>query len=666
MEHLEDPRILPCSHYYCNECIAMLAQQAGSKRPFSCPECRTDIRLPNNDPSRLPKALSVNRMKDLYAKLIAQSQAKPSSARVVTHAIPAENPDLESHKMCAKHNDPLRLFCFDCNCLICRDCTVFDHKTHTYKFVSKASAECRDLLVKKMAPLAAARQRYAVATQRTKSIISEVESQNAENTRAINQWVEGYLKVIQSYGTLLVDKVSSSSERKTKKLTAQLKEFEGAFASVEKVRDFCQRAIENATDEDFNKQIFRHVDGECHKHKTTNFELSEVSDLRVKLPSKELLSNLCRREACVFALKINTEFSCIVSVDCLQLNQSSLLTVRILLRNSTLCKHPQLVQGEVKSLVNGSLNRISVKQKKSGEYEMVFTPQIRGRHQLTVTVNGELVPGSHFKMCTKVSPTKLGRQDRAISDLNRARGVAFNSSDELLVTVPREILVVNRQGTKLRTLKRNFQYPHGIGVDKTDNVFVADCDGNRIHKLDKFGNQLKVTGRCGSQNGEFNHPRGLVVNNDRVFVCDSANHRIQVFTRDLVFVKSIGSSGTGNGQFRYVYDVSQDEDGNLYACDYNNHRIQVFNGEGRFLFKFGTEGKGSGQLNRPAGVCVSDGFVYVSEYGNVRVSVFDRKGRFVHLFDTGGGWFSYLSAVRVDKDGFLYICDYNKNTVQIF
>ena len=68
-EHFHDPKILPCLHYYCKECVRQLALRAGGNRPFACPECRRGMVLPQNDPDQLPTAFFVNRMKELRTKM---------------------------------------------------------------------------------------------------------------------------------------------------------------------------------------------------------------------------------------------------------------------------------------------------------------------------------------------------------------------------------------------------------------------------------------------------------------------------------------------------------------------------------------------------------------------------------------------------------------------
>ena len=65
-DHYTDPKILPCHHYYCKQCIHGLAKKAGTDKPFSCPECRKETTLSWEGVDNLPTAFFVNRMKEVH------------------------------------------------------------------------------------------------------------------------------------------------------------------------------------------------------------------------------------------------------------------------------------------------------------------------------------------------------------------------------------------------------------------------------------------------------------------------------------------------------------------------------------------------------------------------------------------------------------------------
>ena len=62
--------------------------------------------------------------------------------------------------------------------------------------------------------------------------------------------------------------------------------------------------------------------------------------------------------------------------------------------------------------------------------------------------------------------------------------------------------------------------------------------------------------------------------------------------------------------------------------------------------------------------------VYISEgYSNQCVSVFTSEGHFLTSFGEEGtepGKFRFPSGLAVDSSGFVYVCDYGNNCVQVF
>ena len=68
--HYQQPKLLPCNHYYCRACIEELAKHGRSRgRPFACPECRKETTLPPGGVEELQDAFFVERMKGLFGKM---------------------------------------------------------------------------------------------------------------------------------------------------------------------------------------------------------------------------------------------------------------------------------------------------------------------------------------------------------------------------------------------------------------------------------------------------------------------------------------------------------------------------------------------------------------------------------------------------------------------
>ena len=270
-------------------------------------------------------------------------------------------------------------------------------------------------------------------------------------------------------------------------------------------------------------------------------------------------------------------------------------------------------------------------------------------------------------------PTQLGRPVRVVTGLNMPYGIAINSRGKMIISecIGHQISIFDIGGQKIRTFgscgdsPEQMIQPAGIAIDDADNIYVSSD-----HKLQKFtssGELIKCVGQRGSKEGEFIGPHGVTLYDNQVYVCDCNNHRIQVFDLDLNFIRSIGSRGKGRGEFNEPCDVKFDSAGNMYVAEYNNMRVQVMDINGRFIRAFGQEGKG--KLGMPSALHIVDNFVYVSNWSGHCIVVYETSGQFVTSFGRCGheeGEFDRPFCITACADGFIHVCDFLNNRVQIF
>ena len=171
------------------------------------------------------------------------------------------------------------------------------------------------------------------------------------------------------------------------------------------------------------------------------------------------------------------------------------------------------------------------------------------------------------------------------------------------------ILEFDSSGKLLRSFGAGlFVYPHGIAIDRDDNVWVTDGQGGdgKGHQVLKFspeGELLLTLGKpgvAGGGNDEFNQPADvLVAPNGDVFVADGHapdyfNARIMKFSSDGKFIKSWGRRGSGRGEFQGAHCLAMDSRGRLFVGDRTNNRIEIFDQEGNFIAEWKQFGRPSG------------------------------------------------------------------------
>ena len=698
-EHFRDPKILPCLHYYCKECVRQLALRAGTNNPFTCPECRKETVLPQNDPDQLPTAFFVNRMKEVHANM-EKAQGKSEALCEMCSGAKAEafcrqctyficSDCVKSHSkmkvfaghkvvtlqelkeggakeiplkeappsMCKDHDEQLKIFCFDCNHLICRDCIIRDHAGHTFEFVKKSAPQYKKTLKESLAPLEKIQTNISAATKEVEKVEREVSEQHKAVAGTIERSFKQLQEILRKQEKQLLDRVSELKQQKLDNLGAQKKGFALATSEIQGLVEFVERSVENATDEEFmslQQQVQEQIQEQCAKHEHIDLIPAEVANVGVRVACAEGISDLCQKNAEVVVLRVDPT-KCMaegLGKEVAEVSKSAEFIVRTVYQNGQLCREKQVVKAELKSLVTDSVIHANVTPTERGIYEIAYTPKIRGRHTLIVKVNNAQIAGSPFQVLAKIHPTQLGEPVRVVEGLMYPRGIALNSKQQLVVAEfgRKRVIVLDKEGKTVQTITCDrFSRPTGVAVDKGDNIYVSDWGTSSLLKFNKEGKLMKTVEQQGTRPGEFNNLGFIKIINDKLYVCDNGNERVQILNTELEYVHSFGCHGHEDGR---PEDIAQDRAGNLYVTDTVNNQVLVFDYRGQFLYSFRKKSAASEQLKFPCGICVgSDQFVYVCDCNNNCVSVFKTSGEFVTSF----GQFSGPRGIVIDDDGFVYV-----------
>jgi DNA-binding beta-propeller fold protein YncE len=173
----------------------------------------------------------------------------------------------------------------------------------------------------------------------------------------------------------------------------------------------------------------------------------------------------------------------------------------------------------------------------------------------------------------------------------------------------------------------SFNRTADVTWDRAGNIYVADgasrTTGNaRIAKFDKDGHFIRSWGSRGSDPGQFNGIRGIVIDAEgRLYVADAGNQRIQVFDGDGNLKGQITQIGVPSalcitpGAHQYLFSSNSNDPETL-----DNGEIYKLELDGRIVGKFGRAGKLPKEFGMVNSLdCRSDKELLVGELTNWRM-----------------------------------------------
>ena len=211
--------------------------------------------------------------------------------------------------------------------------------------------------------------------------------------------------------------------------------------------------------------------------------------------------------------------------------------------------------------------------------------------------------------------------------------------------------------------------PVGVTLDSEENLYVSDSQWNRVFVFDDQGKFFRQF----IQEGEVGRVAGIVYNpvSNKIFVSDAVNHQLVVYSLDGKRLHTIGSRGGEEGFFNFPTHLSVNEkNGELFVTDSMNFRIQRFDHQGKFLSSFGSLGSTIGTFSKPKGVAVDSlGHVYVVDGLYDTVQIFNSEGALLMNFGKSGiqkGDFWLPAGIAIDSENNIYVADTYNFRVQVF
>ena len=576
---------------------------------------------------------------------------------------------------CSEHNEKKKLYCHDCQQMICAIChSVGGHKTHSVSFINDKLGELnRSTLTQCVLSARGQTKALSNALQEVEASEASLQQQSADAVGKILTMKEQLIAMVTRRCDSLVGEVRKTEEKGRKALVKQRKVLQVKMKKWEEFLSNSEDIFSNGRREEqlyLTKMVVKRVyeltghtpQPSCYIHPSVQFISFKQSETEKTLSS---FGGICLQahppNCSIIGLEKNKDGAAFVHIQ-----KKKEFSFKVITKDErgNECRGGEKVLAVLCPVTAGVPLRGKVTDKRDGTYEVDFKSAPSLECMLSVTIGGHHLAGSpvEVKVAKPLDIKKMNEIQKEIKIGGECYAVACGSDGMLYAANcnPKEILVINRAGQIARRFKNDCGIVHGITFSKSGNIVIIDYSNHIIKIYTPTGQLVRQFGGEGSKQGQLSYPMGVAVNEEgHLFIAEYGNHRISVFTENGQFLRCFGSRGSGAGCFQFPWQLCISPDGLVYITDCNNHCIKVHDQDGRYIQQFGED-----IVKCPTGIAVtSDGHIIVASYSANKISIFTPDGQCVGEVDNLG--LDLPFSLAISDEGNLYIADHGNKRIVV-
>ena len=713
-ELFNNPRFLPCYHFYCEQCLENMQVQSR----ITCPECRNIATVPLGGVKQLQKNFFVNRLvEELVNKRTKEGDEEvqcdncdendvvvaycPSCSSflcelcykyhkrdrltrnhgivLLSEVVTVPDEMFVKTLQCREHgSSELQYYCETCSELICMYCTIKEHSSHSHDTVKKMAGKCRHILNENIATIENRFKDCSKLCSDIEAMLNEIKIQGNERMKKIDEHYAILVDKIIEQRDQLQQQVHTIVAEKVKALTLQLEEIKSTQTQFLYMKELNDSTKKSSNPDEMFLSIQKHTTTYMQqltevydKLNTEPVELDTIEFFIEEVPFPQfgkVLSTADPSESELLTFpkyvfqNVPTEFSINTKYGngCHYTRGGNQVSVQVQLQSES---------GSTESIVS------NVMDNKNGTYTATFTAHQTGKVKVSMLLDGEQIKDSPFNIAVGKNYRAVNKPSNLvhINSNGKPWGIAFGKNDVWAVAdwTNHCIHVFYKGGQFLWKFgskgsnNGHLNNPCGIAFDSNNHLYVADYNNHRVQKFDINGNYLLQFPGKESGDGCLSTPVDIVVHEERVYVADSTANCIVKFYTNSEFCQIIGKGYLNNPN-----GVTVNCNGHLLVTNLGDDCVYTFTPDGQYLGKFGASGSKKGQLSCPRSITSDmNGFTLVTDTGNHRISIFDKDGKYVHSFGskgTGNSQFLNPRGIALAPNGCIYISDNLNKCVKIF
>ena len=669
----DDPRILPCLHSFCQQCLNHEMESQGSQQVFKCPTCERSVSIPVGGANGLPRNLHLGfevEVAGYISKIVSNSEVRcdecvdgrngpaevfcctcyqfmctfchehhKRSRKLLKHTMVGLDQEGASQLLamakprehyCSQPNhgdNVMDLHCETCSLIVCRDCITDSHQDHAVIPLYTAARTHQCTISGALDDAKVAVTRLTGAIGGNDEMMGRVDTSRRNAFLVINQAIDMVQETLEKRRRELLEELETLSLSKAAGLTLQKEQFVALIEDIGHYTEVASHVLQTHTDHEvvaLGGIVSTELQATLKKIQTMSLAPNQHSGTTATVQTDDFVREVSKLGQ---ILQLSPASSTWASAAVAKAESRFHVKVESKTSNGDVYPFGGVhVEAEMRPMAHdGAVVCGEVEDHRDGTYTITLTPQTAGPHRLVITMDGQHVQ---------------------------------NSPHDLDVIPKHNYLnICNAQQVI------NCSSPFFVAIHENGGIYVGSGDRNCIYVLDQAGAQKELIGSGGNGNLEFNRPLGICIKGDEIYVCDSLNHRIQKLSTNGRFLGKFGSYGTGRGQFNGPIAVVMDSNDRLIVSDWGNHRIQFLMTNGDWLSTIDGNGIGDHCFIHPWGLALDpQGNIHVAAYGSNSIKVFTADGTFVRLYGNPIG----PKGIAIDNEGYSLVSEGDGDCLSIF
>jgi len=277
-ETYTDPRVLPCVHTYCLECIREWSKDKQPGDQLACPLCRKEFTLPGNGVEDLPKNFFVTNLLQMKELSIGEGKTSVCDAcssdgatemkMATVYCLECEQKLCqgceEYHKTfkvtrrhktvelgseplplklplntCEKHADKyLEVYCFKCKLVVCMICYINTHSKHKCSGVNEIAGELQEQMASDVGKITGGVDQCREMLTKIEKEKNDFTEQIAKVETEVNEKARQLKRMIDIHREKLISELLAMKQKRKKEIESLREEIERQLLSMESYKTY--------------------------------------------------------------------------------------------------------------------------------------------------------------------------------------------------------------------------------------------------------------------------------------------------------------------------------------------------------------------------------------------------------------------------------------------